>query len=249
MGLTPEDTDDGMTWMRGNQRNLLLQDGKRGETAFVGLAVSNTDHLERLRTHLEKKSVSAEPLTSPLFRDNSFAITDPDGHRILFGLPKNFFFGALDPRPGCLQHVVFATTDQDQIVAFYTDILGCKISDIVCEEDTGDQTACFLRTDEMHHTIAFFRAPAIKLDHFAHEAICWNDIRDWGDHFASQHVEIVWGAGRHGAGNNLFILSGIPDENNAEISAELETLTYDQEARYWPHNNRALNLWGTLGCA
>ena len=31
MGLTPEDTDDGMTWMRGNQRNLLLQDGEGGE--------------------------------------------------------------------------------------------------------------------------------------------------------------------------------------------------------------------------
>ena len=96
----------------------------------------------------------------------------------------------------------------------------------------------------MHHTLAFFRAPAIKLDHFAHEAICWNDIRDWGDHFASHHVEIVWGAGRHGAGNNLFIFVSDPDENNVEISAELETLTFDQEPRYWPHNNRALNLWG-----
>ena len=70
--------------------------------------------------------------------------------------------------------------------------------------------------------LAFFRAPAIKLDHFAHEATCWNDIRDWGDHFASHHVEIVWGAGRHGAGNNLFIFVRDPDENNVEISAELK---------------------------
>ena len=31
MGLTPEDTDNGMTWMKGSQRNLLLQDGEAGE--------------------------------------------------------------------------------------------------------------------------------------------------------------------------------------------------------------------------
>ena len=243
MGLKPEDTDDGMTWMKGSQRNLLLQDGESGEAAFIGIAVANTAHLERLRIHVEAENIPIHPLTSPMFRDSSFAITDPDGHRVLFGLPKNSL-GSLDPKPGCLQHVVFATTNLERIVSFYTDKLGCKISDIVREEDTGDQTACFLRTDEMHHTLAFFRAPAIKLDHFAHEATCWNDIRDWGDHFASHHVEIVWGAGRHGAGNNLFIFVRDPDENNVEISAELETLTFDQEPRYWPHNNRALNLWG-----
>ncbi len=243
MGLTPENTSEGMTWMKGSQRNLLLQDGEAGKVAFIGLSVANTDHLERLRTHIEANNILADPFTSPLFQDGSFAISDPDGHRVLFGLPKNSL-GALDPRPGCLQHVVFATTDLDRIVSFYTEKLGCKISDIVREEDTGDRTACFLRCDEMHHTLAFFRAPAIKLDHFAHEASCWNDIRDWGDHFASHHVEIVWGAGRHGAGNNLFIFVRDPDENNVEISAELETLNYEQEPRYWPHNNRALNLWG-----
>jgi len=243
MEMTPEDMGDGITWMRGNQRNLLLQAGKTGEVSFMALAVSDADHLERLRAHAAAEAIPSKVLTSPLFEDGSFAITDPDGHRVLFGLPKDEL-SSWDPRPGCLQHVVFATTDLNRIVAFYTDKLGFKISDIVREEGTGDRTACFLRCDEMHHTFAFFRAPAVKLDHFANEASCWNDIRDWGDHFAAHHVEIVWGAGRHGAGNNLFIFVRDPDENNVEISAELETFTYEQDPRYWPHDNRALNLWG-----
>ncbi len=243
MEMTPEDMGDGITWMRGNQRNLLLQAGKTGEVSFMALAVSDADHLERLRAHAAAEAIPSKVLTSPLFEDVSFAITDPDGHRVLFGLPKDEL-SSWDPRPGCLQHVVFATTDLNRIVAFYTDKLGFKISDIVREEGTGDRTACFLRCDEMHHTFAFFRAPAVKLDHFANEASCWNDIRDWGDHFAAHHVEIVWGAGRHGAGNNLFIFVRDPDENNVEISAELETFTYEQDPRYWPHDNRALNLWG-----
>ena len=243
MEMTPEDVGDGITWMRSNQRNLLLQAGKTGEVSFMALAVSDADHLERLRAHAAAEAIPSKVLTSPLFEDGSFAITDPDGHRVLFGLPKDELSG-WDPRPGCLQHVVFATKDLNRIVAFYTDKLGFKISDIVREEGTGDRTACFLRCDEMHHTFAFFRAPAVKLDHFANEASCWNDIRDWGDHFAAHHVEIVWGAGRHGAGNNLFIFVRDPDENNVEISAELETFTYEQDPRYWPHDNRALNLWG-----
>jgi len=243
MGMTPEVAGGGITWMKGTQRNLLLQEGASGEVSFMAVAVSDADHLERLRAHAEMEDIPSEDLGSPLFEGGSFAVIDPDGHRVLFGLPKEPI-GDWDSRPGCLQHVVFATTDLARIVSFYTDKLGCKLSDIVREEESGDRTACFLRTDEMHHTFAFFRAPAVKLDHFANEASCWNDIRDWGDHFASHHVEIVWGAGRHGAGNNLFIFVRDPDENNVEISAELETFTYDQEPRYWPHDNRALNLWG-----
>ena len=243
MEMKSEELSADTTWMRGGQRNLLLRDGNTGETEFVGIAVADAKHLERLRSHVKKSGILINTLKSPLFHEDSFAINDPDGHQILFGRPQELP-GPIDPKPGNLQHVVFATTNLNRIVSFYTDKLGFKISDIVHEEDTGDQTACFLRSDQMHHTLAFFRAPEVKLDHFAHEASCWNDIRDWGDHFASLHVEIVWGAGRHGAGNNLFIFVRDPDENNVEISAELETFTYEQEPRYWPHNNRALNLWG-----
>ena len=243
MDLTPQNVGDSTTWMKGSQRNLLLRYGETGKVAFIGLAVADADRLEKLRVHFKSGGVPTEPLSSPLFQDGSFAVTDPDQHLVLFGLP-NENPGPPDPKPGLLQHIVFATTDLNRIVSFYMDTFGFKLSDIVREEGTGDMTACFLRCDEMHHTFAFFRAPSIKLDHFSHEANSWNDIRDWGDHFASHRVEIVWGAGRHGAGNNLFIFVQDPDKNNIEISAELETLTYEQEPRYWPHDNRALNLWG-----
>ena len=62
MGLKPEDTDDGMTWMKGSQRNLLLQDGESGEAAFIGIAVANTAHLERLRIHVEAENIPIHPL-------------------------------------------------------------------------------------------------------------------------------------------------------------------------------------------
>ena len=77
MGLKPEDTDDGMTWMKGSQRNLLLQDGEAGEAAFIGIAVANTAHLERLRIHVEAENIPIHPLTSPMFRDAASPLLIP----------------------------------------------------------------------------------------------------------------------------------------------------------------------------
>jgi len=106
-------------------------------------------------------------------------------------------------------------------------------------------TACFLRSDPEHHSVAIFQAPHSRLDHHCYETTCWNDIRDWADHFTSLRVPIWWGPGRHGPGNNLFFMVHDPDGNNLEFSAELEHMPIDAKPREWPHEERTLNLWGS----
>jgi catechol 2,3-dioxygenase len=54
---------------------------------------------------------------------------------------------------------------------------------------------------------------------------------------------LMWGPGRHGPGNNLFIFIEDPDGNWIEVSAELEVV-HDRPAVDWPHERRTLNLWG-----
>jgi catechol 2,3-dioxygenase len=54
----------------------------------------------------------------------------------------------------------------------------------------------------------------------------------------------MWGPGRHGPGNNLFIFIEDPDGNWIEVSAELEII-HDRSLHEWPHEERTLNLWGT----
>jgi catechol 2,3-dioxygenase len=242
MEMAPESAGD-TVWMRGKQRDVLLRPGKKKQVHFIAFNLADARHLQRMRSYLEGRGVDCQDDASPVFEDGAYSFTDPDGNRLLFGLAKDKR-AEMDPRPGHLQHIVFATTQLPVVIEFYLDVLGFKLSDVCVEEETGERTACFIRSDEMHHSMAFFRSDSARLDHFANEASCWNDIRDWGDHFADHRVEIVWGAGRHGAGNNLFIFVNDPDGNNVEISAELETFTYDQEFRTWPHDNRALNLWG-----
>ena len=100
------------------------------------------------------------------------------------------------------------------------------------------------RSDPEHHSFAVFRAPEARPDHHAYEARDWNDIRDWADHFATLEVPIFWGPGRHGPGNNLFIMVEDPDGNKVEVSAELELMHRHMPPRQWTHEERTLNLWG-----
>ena len=145
--------------------------------------------------------------------------------------------------PGRTQHIVFSSTRLAEVQPFYRDVLGFVVSDEVIAED-GRVTACFLRSDELHHSYAVFQGDGQGYDHHALEVDCWNDIRDWGDHFASLRVPIWWGPGRHGPGNNLFFMIRDPDGNRIELSAEQELMPREMAMRTWPHDERTLNLWG-----
>ena len=70
-------------------------------------------------------------------------------------------------------------------------------------------------------------------------------IRDWADHFARHGIKLAWGPGRHGPGNNLFVMIHDPDGNLIEISAELEVITGDRPAGIWPHEESTFNRWGS----
>jgi catechol 2,3-dioxygenase-like lactoylglutathione lyase family enzyme len=185
---------------------------------------------------------SLEAVRSPLFSEGSFAILDPQGRRLVFGVaPAN---GYLDPRPGRLQHVVFQTTAIDPLVEFYVNRVGFAVSDRVVNED-GSLAAFFLRSDHEHHSLAFFVGSKNELDHHAYETTCWNDIRDWADRFGKARIPMFWGPGRHGPGNNLFFMVKDADGNKLELSAELETFGPGDPPRVWPNTEYTLNYWGS----
>lgn len=72
----------------------------------------------------------------------------------------------------------------------------------------------------------------------------WNQIRDWCDHMARNHIPVQWRPGRHGPGNNLFMFVHDTDGNWVEISSELEVVSDERPVGRWPHEKRTLNSWG-----
>ncbi|MBB3213060.1 catechol-2,3-dioxygenase [Herbaspirillum sp. Sphag1AN] len=228
--------------LRGGSRAVIVSKGSSGELLFPAYALQSAEALARLRTRLNVKGISMTPLSTPLYAEGAFTIEDPQGRKTAYGICANHRVS--DPEPARLQHVVFQTTELEAVVRFYVDKIGFSISDEVIDEETGQLAVAFLRSDDEHHSLAFFRGSRNEWDHHCYETNEWNDIRDWGDKFAKQHMQIFFGPGRHGPGNNLFFMVTDPDGNRLEISAEIERIAADASPGVWPHNEYTLNSWG-----
>lgn len=246
LGYAVREIGPGLWLLDAFNRRLLVTRGEKGGQSMAGFRLAGPTQLEALRAHARAQGLMALPNPTPLFAEG-FALADPDGRVLAFGLPDPAFAGpgpttGAGGLPGRLQHVVYATADLPRLIEFYSGKLGFRTSDDVMQ---GNQvTATFWRSDAEHHSLAAFRAPKAGGDHHAYETTGWNDIKDWADHMAARHIKLWWGPGRHGPGNNLFFMVEDPDGYKVEISAELETMGPDFAARRWEHGERALNLWG-----
>ena len=240
--VEPRPLGDGLVWLRGGERNILLRPDDARGLGFVAYALGDAEQAGRLDAELTEKGVARSPVRSPIFTDAQVSIVDPDGNVFVYGVPREP--AGADRLPARLQHVGITSTDIERLYGFFTGTMGYRLSDIV-KKDDGAISACFLRCDHEHHALALFAASSSRFDHQCYETSCWNDIRDWGDHAASLRTEIEWGAARHGAGNNLFIFIRDPDGNPVEFSAELEERSYDSPPGEWKTEARTLNLWGS----
>lgn len=231
----------------GPGRIIVVEPGSAAGARHVAFGLDEPARVEALRARFTGRGVAAEPADSPFFRSGSFRVSAPDGVALVFGAPEEPPPPAAEPGggpSGRLQHAVFRTPAPEPLLSFLIDEAGFVLSDRV-EDDARALTAGFVRSDPEHHSFAAFRASRPAFDHFALETDGWSDLRDWADHFAALRVPIWWGPGRHGPGNNLFLMIRDPDGNRIEISAELEHMDRDAPHRVWPDEERTLNLWGT----
>jgi catechol 2,3-dioxygenase-like lactoylglutathione lyase family enzyme len=235
LGDRVEPLPDGSWLIAGRARRLVVGNGAAGSVPYFALQLQDSAHLEAYR-----RRCKAEPFSSPLFGEGAFAVTDPDGRRVVFGLPRNE--KAENGLVGRLQHFVCATQRLPEMLEFYRG-LGMIESDRVLEGET--LSAVFLRSDPEHHSFAAFRAPESRPDHHCYETTGWLDIRDWADRMGALRIPLWWGPGRHGPGNNLFFMIEDPDGHKVEFSAELELMPRAMPHRTWPHEQRTLNLWGS----
>ena len=251
--MTEQALADGTVLLRGPDRRLIIGPGADAGSSqpYSAFRFADQSRLDAYKAHLTSQGVNLMPTPTPLFADGAFAVADPDGRRMVFGLVSdtgNADGGAPSGHPpGRLQHVVVATADLAAMMAFYEETLGFVATDHVLRDDEdGGQTltAVFYRSTPEHHSFAMFLSDAARPDHHAYEVSCWNDIRDWADHMATLEINLWWGPGRHGPGNNLFFMVEDPDGYKVEISAELEDMADDDPVRQWPHNERSLILWG-----
>jgi catechol 2,3-dioxygenase len=224
----------------GPARRMIVVPGEDRKMAYAGLACRDGDGVAALKDRAKSEGLDILESPSP-YLDHAFAVRDQDGHLICFGLAKPDAAKRKGIN-GPTQHLTFASKDVQAFIDFYHGKLGFALSDRVLHEN-GTLATAFTRSNHEHHTIACFQSDRVGVDHHSYEAGEWITIRDWCDHFAKHDVQLSWGPGRHGPGNNLFIFIEDPDKNWIEVSAELEVI-HDRDNVDWPQHPRTLNKWG-----
>jgi len=158
----------------------------------------------------------------------------------------------MKPRPRKLGHLVLFVRDIQASVAFYTELVGLEVSDWI------EDQMVFLRCANDHHDLALAQIPKDSdrindtyywqrpgLEHFAYELGSLEEIEEAAGFLQERGVEIVRGVGKHGPGENLFLVFKDPDGNYVEFYAEMVQVDEDHpySPRVWDNTLEAFDQW------
>ena len=143
------------------------------------------------------------------------------------------------PSPKKLGHLVLKVNDVQASLKFYQEVVGLTVSDWI------DDRMVFLRSSSDHHDLALLQLPAHQvgqqrpehspLEHFSYHVESIEEIKAIAAMLQARGIEIDRGVGRHGPGDNTFIVFKDPDGNNVEFYSDMLQITEDApyEASTW----------------
>jgi len=140
--------------------------------------------------------------------------------------------------PVKISHIVLHSPDHQELVKFFTDVLGFKVSDWL-----GD-FMCFLRCSEAHHRVAILPGPPC-LNHVAYDMLSVDDMMRGASRLKKRGTDIRWGPGRHTAGNNTFSYFTTPAGFAVEYTSELEEVDFENhEHKVHTPGPQVMDQWG-----
>ncbi|MGR3661880.1 MAG: VOC family protein [Paracoccaceae bacterium] len=249
-GLSLAHTEDGTAYLRGTGTEAYLyglKDAPVYGIEYVHFSMPDRATMDALYKQVVSKA--AMVLGSPAEFDDyaggyGFEILDPDMRRLRFRTDALSQTKQDDwAKPRKVSHVVLNTPDMDSVQAFYSDVLGFRVSDY-----SADQMV-FLRCNSDHHSIALVRAQYPSINHVAFEMPTLDAfMRGIGRMKQKGHVP-SWGVGRHGPGNNPFAYFVSPSGFVIEFTSELQQIDEaTHEAKIWSRDDPAsMDLWMTAG--
>ena len=210
-----------------------------------GLDLGDEGTLEALAGRLEDCGVEAREVEALRGHGAALEIQEPNGNRVRLAGGTETAASPTAVRatvPRKFGHMNNMTSgDLRAVRDFYVDVLDFRVSDWFADQ------LVWLRCNPDHHGVACGRSVRDGMQHFALEAKGLGDLLQQADHLARNGRRLLWGPGRHGPGNNLFIYFHDPDENIVELTAEVEQIWDDKNREEpWHPSERPewANLWG-----
>ena len=171
---------------------------------------------------------------------------DPSGNSIdLVHAPHHSgrrYFPSRDAGITGFSHIGLRTLDARRDEAFWTGLLGAKVSDRI-------GAAPLLRIDEVHHKIALFPSAFPGVQHINHQVAGIDDVMRAFYLLQEKGVRILFGPGRHPTSGAVFLYFVGPDEMIYEYSTGVRLITSEDEPTYRPRSFPAIPssfcMWGS----
>jgi catechol 2,3-dioxygenase-like lactoylglutathione lyase family enzyme len=233
-GLTEVATDDGISYLAAEGSpeayavRIRQSDAKGIETLSLGAA--DRSSVDQLTEQLVATGVSiaSEPsdLTGP-FGGYGVRFFDPDGRVIevsaeVAGRTARTIEQG-ESIPVKLSHCVVNSTNPVATAEWYEKNLGFDESDRLISPELGTLMV-FLRCNDTHHSIAIAGGPHASLHHLSFELRGIDEFLRGTGRLIRSGAELVWGPGRHMAGNNTFSYFLDPSGNTMEYTTEMERI-------------------------
>lgn len=247
LGETQRDTA-GRVYLRCNSNHhaivFIPSDDEAGLDHYA-LDVGGLAKLEAAATALANAGIPYDIVESgEIGQSTSLRLRDPDGFVVeLIGemaqVTSNYGSRAVQPRK--LGHISLRVKDCKRSAAFYSEVLGFRISDWV------DDRFLWMRCNPDHHGVAFSQADVTRLHHFAFEVQDYSHLARQADHLAQYGYSLIYGPGRHGPGNNQFIYWRDPERNMIEFTCDVQQIWDDATfvPKVWSSQEQWSNLWGS----
>lgn len=244
LGLGNTESLPGRTRLGLGGRRHVLELTEGSELGHLALEVDE-EALHQLGERLRETEVDSWWAPPDGDHPPALRFNDPEAHGVELHVPverSGEGLRSVGRRPIGLHHITLSAMDVPALARFYTEVLGFRVSDRM-----GDRFV-WLRCNREHHTVAIVQGERGGLDHICFEVSDWEELKYWCDSLALRDIPLSWGPGRHGPGNNLFVMFDDPDGVHIELSCEMERFWDDRaeyhEPRNWAPELRTVNLWG-----
>ena len=250
LGETERDNAD-QVYLRCNTNHhsvVLIPSSETGLHHYA-LDVGSPAALEAAAKALSKAGIPYETEgPAELGQGTSLRLRDPDDYVVeLIGEMAQVAptYGPRAVQPRKLGHITLLVDDCKRSAEFYSEVLGFRVSDWV------DDIFLWMRCNPDHHGLAFAKAGAIKMHHFAFELKDFSYLARQADHLMHNGYVLLYGPGRHGPGENHFEYFRDPESNLIEFMSNIQQIWDDAtyEPKVWDSQKRWVNLWGPEGPA
>ncbi len=230
-GLEPVPSDDGMAYFKakGADDHHVVRLRKADAKSIDVIALATATRADVNALHARVAAAGAQivhaprELTSP-GGGYGFRYFAPDG--MPYEISSDVAVGGVakvarwDGVPVKISHIVLHSPQHKEMTQWFVDVLGFKLSDWL-----GDFMS-FLRCNSAHHRFAFLPGPPC-LNHVAYDMESVDGMMRGIHRLKVKGHEIVWGPGRHTAGNNTFSYFVTPGGFAVEYTADLEEVDFD----------------------